>query len=60
MKVPKVSCAMAILAGVLRASGADAQSYGDQDQVLTIGAAEFRSLDSSDAYVDAYGYLRWA
>jgi hypothetical protein len=57
MKALKVSCAMAILAGVLCASGVRAQSYGDQDQVLTIGAAEFRAWSSPDPYIDSDGYL---
>jgi hypothetical protein len=57
MKIPKVSCAMAILAGVLCASGARAQSYGDHDQVLTIGAAEFQSQSGIDGYAGADGYL---
>jgi hypothetical protein len=51
---------MSILGGGLFVPPASAQSYGQEEQVRTVGAAEFRSLDSSDAYVDAFGYLRWA
>jgi hypothetical protein len=43
----------------LLASAARAQSYGPEEQVLTIGAAEFRSLHSVDTYIDASGYLRY-
>jgi len=43
--------------GALSVSGALAQSYGSQDQVLTIGAAAFRSLDSFDTEIDEFGYL---
>jgi len=42
----------------LAASITRAQSYGDQDQVLTVGAAAFRSLDGFETAIDAVGYLR--
>jgi hypothetical protein len=47
-----------ILAASLLAAAARAQSYGPDDQILTVGAAEFRSLDASDASIDEFGYLR--
>jgi hypothetical protein len=57
MKALKVSCTLAILAGVLCASGARAQSYGNDQQVRAIGAAEFQSESGTDAYVGSDGYL---
>lgn len=60
MNARGVGCALGILLVGLFASAARAQSYGPEPQIRTVGAAEFRSLDSSDAYVDAFGYLRWA
>jgi hypothetical protein len=50
--------ALSVLAGVLSAS-ARAQSYGNEEQVLTIGAAEFRPVSSSDPYLGADGYLHY-
>jgi len=62
MKPSRVSTAVSILAAGLAAgaSSARAQNYGPADQVLTVGAADFRSLDSSDTYIDSVGYLRYA
>jgi S-layer homology domain len=60
MNARGVGSTMGILVLGLFASASGAQSYGPESQVRTVGAAEFRSLDSSDAYVDAFGYLRWA
>ena len=48
-----------ILLGGLFGSGALAQSYGEGDQVLTIGAVEFRTLGSSGTSIDSGGYLRY-
>jgi len=41
----------------LGSSAAPAQSYGPEEQVLTVGAAEFRSLTSGDTSIDSNGYL---
>jgi hypothetical protein len=41
----------------LAALAARAQSYGSEEQVLTIGAAEFRSYLPEGAYIDSDGYL---
>ena len=51
------AAAAAILAGTLWASSARPQSFGPQDEVLTIGAAEFQARLAGDPYVDANGYL---
>ena len=51
------AAAAAILAGALWASVARGQSFGLEDQVLTIGAAELRSLNSFDTQVDEFGYV---
>jgi len=59
MKNSSRPLAVATLIGALCVSRALAQSYGNHEQVLTIGAASFRSLDSSDTYIDAGGYLRY-
>jgi hypothetical protein len=61
MRYAKVRLSTLILgaAMVLSASGASAQSYGSEVQVLTIGAAAFRSLDSFVENIDSTGYLRY-
>jgi hypothetical protein len=48
---------MAALVGALRASCAVAQSYGNENQVLTIGAAEFRAYSADEGFIDASGYV---
>ncbi len=50
---------ISILIGGLFVSVASGQSYGPGVQVLTIGAAEFRTLGSSDISLDSGGYLRY-
>lgn len=57
MKPPGRRFAIATLAGALCVSRVLAQSYGNHEQVLTIGAAEFRARVSGDPYIDANGYL---
>ena len=43
---------------LVAASSANAQSYGQEDQVLTIGAAEFQpETPATDGHIDADGYL---
>lgn len=49
--------ASVFVAMLFLASAAGAQSYGLNDQVLTIGAAEFRSFPESDGFIDDDGYL---
>ena len=41
----------------LLASGAVAQSYGDGDQVLTLGAGGFQSVTTTELHVDTDGYI---
>jgi S-layer homology domain len=59
MRYSRFSTLLPILVAVLlaRSTCASAQSYGPGDQVLTIGAAEFRSQLTQDTYIDADGYL---
>ena len=57
MTHPRRRLAMATLIGALWVSRVLAQAYGNQDQVLTIGAAGFRARGSGDAHLDANGYL---
>jgi hypothetical protein len=59
MKKRGADLAIWILACGLITPAATAQSYGSEDQVLTVGAAAFRSLDSLDTNIDAGGYLRY-
>jgi len=48
----------AIWLAMSAASAALGQSYGDRDQTLTIGAADFQiKADASDDFLDADGYL---
>ena len=50
--------AISILSSVLCVSTALAQSYGTQDQVLTIGGAEFQNMSEFDYYyIQDDGYL---
>jgi hypothetical protein len=50
--------AAAVLTAALGiASSGTAQSYGDHDQVLTIGVSGFKGIDGATATIDAVGYL---
>jgi hypothetical protein len=51
------STGMLLAAIALRSSAATAQSYGPVDQVLTVGAAEFRPDSEGLDYIGADGYL---
>jgi hypothetical protein len=53
------ACAIPVAALVLEAEALRAQSYGDHDQTLTIGAAEFEPADTTngEGYLDADGYV---
>jgi hypothetical protein len=57
MKPKRTMTAAAILSGGLWAPAALGQSYGTQAQVLTIGAAEFRSFSPGDSDIDSDGYV---
>ena len=57
MTRPQRRFAIATLASSLCVARALAQSYGNHEQVLTIGAAEFRARIGGDTYLDANGYL---
>jgi hypothetical protein len=49
--------AAALFAGALLPLAVLAQSYGDHDQVLTIGAAAFRGVQGGTRYIDNDGYF---
>jgi hypothetical protein len=53
----KKTCAALILIGGSLVPCARAQSYGPEEQVLTIGAAEFQPLVSGDGLLHDDGYL---
>jgi S-layer homology domain len=55
---PTLSTAVLLAAAWLAAPVARAQSYGGGDQLLTVGAPAFRSLDAFGTAIDAVGYLR--
>ena len=61
MTKPKGSFALILLAAVaIPAASLFGQSYGDQNQVLTIGAAAFQIEDATDGdggYIDEDGYI---
>lgn len=52
---PALACAG--LAAALLGSPARAQSYGENDQVLTIGAAAFRGVQGGTRFIDSDGYF---
>jgi S-layer homology domain len=57
MKRAGASLATAVLLGMLSVSVGRAQSYGPEEQVLTIGAAEFRERIGGDPPIDSDGYV---
>jgi hypothetical protein len=58
MKTTHASVAISFLFSGCFAAAAAAQSYGPEDQVLTIGAGAFRNEWFEGANIDAGGYLR--
>jgi hypothetical protein len=56
MKPAVLALAPAAVLAVL-VSPAQSQSYGPNEQVLTIGAAAFQSMSASAGYIDSDGYL---
>ncbi len=59
MSHPRIGAAVlfGMLLGTLAVSSAGGQSYGPEDQVLTIGATEFRARIVGDPPIDSDGYL---
>lgn len=55
LHVSRARCLGVVLA--LAASTANGQSYGPVDQLLTIGAVEFESVDRFEAYIGPDGYF---